>query len=97
MVERDRSEELAKRMTKSLKSRAVEALSAEGEDGGAGNDGAPPKAKAAANGSAIGSENGDEVRVYRGRGSGVKPPPHTRIGPTEPAPPSTLSCARREG
>lgn len=58
MVERDRSEELAKRMTKSLKSRAAEAMSAAADGEG---DGALPKA--AANGSALGSENGDEVRT----------------------------------
>ena len=59
MVERDRSEELAKRMTKSLKNRAAEALS--GQDGG--GDGALPKATTNG-GSVIGSENGDEVRVH---------------------------------
>lgn len=59
VVERDRSEELAKRMTKSLKSRAAEAMSAAAA-ADAGEDGDLPKA--ATNGSALGSENGDEVR-----------------------------------
>lgn len=73
MVERDRAEELAKRMTKSLKSRAAESLSA--ADGGDG-DGAPPKA-AATNGSAPGTSNvnGDEVKNSTKRGG--------RFGSTE--------------
>lgn len=55
VIERDRSEELAKRMTKSLKSRAAETLTADGVS----QEVLPPVAE---NGVAkIASENGDEV------------------------------------
>ena len=62
MLERDRSEELAKRMTKSLKSRAsAEVMSAEGGAGGEADGAGATATMATENGLAIGSENGDEV------------------------------------